>query len=893
MHCPEVEKLHQLLADQLDDPAREVIGEHLAECEHCQAVLDELTEFHGTSQQLQFSQTDHGFGTKTAERNLQTDSTLLPDEITQSIDAASKAVLDEPELAQLMDRLRASPDQVTRVADRFGQSDGIQFSGPKSTAAPLGSIGEFDVLQQLGYGATGFLYLARDRRLQRTVALKFLRRELTLTPTARLRFEREGRATAQLEHDHVVRVYEVANDPKYPPYLVLEYIDGESLQERLDRERVVPPGEAAAIVVQIAGGLQAAHDHDVVHRDVKPSNVMMERITNRAKLTDFGLARLDSEDITLTTEGVIAGTPAFMSPEQIQSPHTVDGRSDVYSTGVVLYFLLTGEIPFRGVVRMVLEQVQHDDPIPPRHFNDAIPRDLETVCLKAMAKSPLERYQSAGEFAADLTRWLDGRPVLARPVGVVGRTWRWIRRNPKIAGLTIAVNLLLIVGFLGSLFFSGALVISNKQLKDSAAAVKVQLESSKRERRIANQHRDLVMRTMDQMVLEVQDKLDDDQHLELRKELLTIAIQGLGEIQFDGHVQGDISVRTALAQNRLGDVFVRIGELDKAERCYQDAIQRLDDLPEPAAETLSVRQCRVMSLIHLADVAVQRANAPVATLWYDQAKSLLRVIAESVKPDDRKTLRNLAVSFDQIGTGFESLGDVARAEAEYRECVDQLEGLLTVEPDTTLQRDLAVRLLKLAVLCREQNRRAEAEAHHRRAYAIFRELAAAGSDDPAAQRDLAIALIRIGEDDRDAGRLPTSLDHFQEAHRMLGRELSVSPTSTDTQRAFASAAAGLGEVLVKLHRVHEARRYFESAVRVHDEIASSGAVRIADRKGRIDAHHNLALAERACGDTRAADDRTERVRQLLDEFESVRNPTARDREWLNEARARNRRARKQ
>ena len=881
MQCPEVEKLHELLADQLDPLARDEIGKHLADCEHCQAVLDELTAFVSAGAQLQVSQTDHGFGADTASLHLEASLTLLPHEITDSPHDASKAVLNEPELAKLMDRLRESPEQVTRVADSRRRVDGIQFTGPKSDAAPLGSLGDFDIVKQLGYGATGFLYLARDRRLQRTVALKFLRRELSLTPSARLRFEREGRAAARLEHDHVVRVYEVSNDPKYPPYLVLEYIDGESLQECLDRERVLPVREAAEIVVQIASGLQAAHDHEIVHRDVKPSNVMMERVTNRAKLTDFGLARLDTNDITLTTEGIIAGTPAFMSPEQSRTPHTVDGRSDVYSTGVVLYFLLTGEIPFRGLVRMVLEQVQHEDPIAPRHFNDAIPRDLETVCLKAMAKTPQERYQTAAEFAADLSRWLDGQPVLARPVGVVGRTIRWMRRNPKIAGLTVAVNLLMTVGILGSWLFSIAMVMSNRELKDSTTIANQRLEISKRDRGIANKHRDLALRAMQKMVVEVQDKLTGDQHLELRKELLSIAIDGLREMRFEKELQDDISVRTALAQNRLGDVFVRIGELDKAERCYEDAIQRLKDLPEHAAETLSVRQCKVMSLIHLADVEVKRNNAPAATQLYEQAKLLSQTIDKSIKPDDYKAVRNLAASYDQIGTGFEALGNVARAEVEYNESVRQIDRLVnSVADDATLKRELAIRLLKIAMLCRQQNRRSEAETHHRRAYGVFSELATKNAENVQAQRDLAMGLIRVAEDERDAGRFPTSLDHFQEAHRGLARALAARPASRDTQRALAAAASGLADVLIRLRRVQEARQYFESAVAIYDGFANSGVVQHADRRSRIDAHYNLAIAEYSCGDLRAAEDRAAHVQRLLSAFAAEENLTIQDQEWL-------------
>jgi WD40 repeat protein/serine/threonine protein kinase len=374
--CPDLDRLSALLAGGLTEPEQAALARHLDGCEACQQTLQQLAS-------------DGEAWLETARR----------------LHAVQAAGPPGPGLRRVLDAFQGPDGPERTQADTADtHDDELGFLGPPREAGHLGRLGHYEVLEVVGRGGMGIVLKAFDEALHRVVAIKVLAPQLAAVGSARRRFNREARAAAAVSHDHVVPIYAI-EEASEPPYLVMQFVAGRSLQERIDRTGPLELKEVLRIGMQAAQGLAAAHAQGLVHRDVKPANILLENGVERVKLTDFGLARA-ADDASVTASGVIAGTPQYMAPEQARG-EAVDHRADLFSLGSVLYAMCTGRPPFRasttmGVIRLVSEQPA----TPVREINPDVPECLVAVIERLHAKDPARRYQSAAEVAEVLGRLL-------------------------------------------------------------------------------------------------------------------------------------------------------------------------------------------------------------------------------------------------------------------------------------------------------------------------------------------------------------------------------------------------------------------------------------------------------------------------------------------------------
>lgn len=415
--CPNSERLRGLLDETLPADEQALLQAHIDHCADCQKALEKLVA----------------------------GSVSWESAVEHLRDAAIEQSGEDPLLAEAVERIKMNEpsDSFSATASTVRITD---YLTPSDQPNSLGRLGTYEVTEIVGQGGMGVVMKSFDPVLHRVVAVKVLAPYLANNPQARKRFIREAQAIAAVSHDHVITIHGIDESVEQPK-IIMQFIAGRSLQERLDAQGSLDVKEILRIGMQTAAGLAAAHAQGLVHRDVKPSNILLENGVQRVKLTDFGLARA-VDDASLTQSGVIAGTPQYMAPEQANGD-AVDARADLFSLGSVMYAMCVGHSPFRASTTMgVLKRVCHDSPRPIQEMNPDIPAWLCGIIMKLLEKDPADRFQTARSVADLLEKWLahlqqpamsPRPPIVERPPepSVAARTQNGSRSNAEINARTI------------------------------------------------------------------------------------------------------------------------------------------------------------------------------------------------------------------------------------------------------------------------------------------------------------------------------------------------------------------------------------------------------------------------------------------------------------------------
>jgi eukaryotic-like serine/threonine-protein kinase len=556
------------------------------------------------------------------------------------------------------------------------------IADPSSGSATLHITG-YEILGELGRGGMGVVYRARQLSLERTVALKVLVAGPHANAGLLARFRAEAEAVAKLQHPNIVQVYEVGATQGCP-YLSLEFVAGGSLADKLQRNPFAFR-DAAALLHTLALAVQAAHDAGVVHRDLKPANILLTP-DGLPKIADFGLAKQLTGSQAVTQTGDIMGTPAYMAPEQASGiTKNVGPACDIYALGAMLYELLTGGPPFRGrdPVETVL-QVLSQEPIALRRLAPKTPRDLETICLKCLEKQPAKRYGTARALADDLSRWLEGRPIQARPTSLSEKVWKWARRRPAAAAL-IAVSLLSLATFLAY----G--VWKNRQLNQALATT---IEAHDRAEGNLRRAIDAAARRIT--------RSNDSTANPLLEELTFME-----QIRAQPGDMPDVQNERALAAGWAGYIHSELNNSAAAEKAFGESIAGFANLVRQFPEEPTYRRDQANFIARYGAFLARSGDNEGAKREYEKALAMLEdLLAKNPKDVEVRILVG-AESNDLAGVVGQLGGD---SEPAYRRALAVREKLVADFPDDRDYRfDLTLTEMNLSTVKLRQQRNAEAE----------------------------------------------------------------------------------------------------------------------------------------------------------------------------------------
>jgi serine/threonine protein kinase len=671
-----------------------------------------------------------------------------------------------------------------------------------SRAAPAGprpilEVAGYDLLGELGRGGMGVVYKARHRALNRLVALKVISAGGLAGPRELERFRAEAEAVARLQHPNVVQVFEVG-DHDGRPYLALELVEGGTLAQAL-AATPLPGREAAELVETLARAVHHAHEQGVVHRDLKPGNILLLRDEGggmrdemnpgdpssliphpsslRPKITDFGLAKRLDPDASQSTTGVAVGTPNYMAPEQAAGLNRLVGpAADIYALGSILYECLTGRPPFQGTSAVeTLQQVVTADAVPPARLQPSVPRDLETICLVCLRKEPRKRYSSAQALADDLRRFLDGRPIAARRTPPWERAVKWAKRRPALAGL-------IVVSVLGAGALAGVGVSyyrqldrHNRELSDANEQILRERDDARRgwaqaerETARAETNLDSASEAVERMLTRVGlQELAAVPHLDpTRARLMEDALEFFNRLIAAQAGDRRLHHKMAQTQFRAGQIHYMLGRLPAAAESLEAALAVVRDLqtdPTPRVSIDTLRELEAKILNQMGLLRRLEGKLPAARADIEAALQIRETLI-AAKPRDAEALYQLVI-------GYTNLSAISRTERRKDERLTYLsraltraEELMALTPATFFARDAYSTVLNHLGLFQLDHRQADRGLEVlEKALEIRRALAKEQPGEVHGQADLGTALSNAATARRENGYLRRAVTLYAEA----------------------------------------------------------------------------------------------------------------------------------
>jgi tetratricopeptide (TPR) repeat protein len=733
------------------------------------------------------------------------------------------------------------PDAVAQVAS------GLLVEPERPGRAGLPTVAGYEILGPLGRGGMGLVYAARQVTSGRQMALKLVRGGAHAEPRDLARFRAEAEAVARLRHPNIVSIYEVGEQAGWA-YFALELVPGGSLAQQLSG-RPQPAGPAAVIVETLARAMHHAHEHGIVHRDLKPANVLVTA-DGVAKITDFGLARrLDPEPGSTpgdrTRTGEVLGTPSYMAPEQTWGrPGEVGPAADVYALGAILYECLTGRPPFQAATPLdTLLQVRGEEPVPPRRLVPSVPRDLDTVCRKCLQKEPRRRYASGAALAEDLRRFLDGKPVRARPPGAWERALRWARRRKAAAALAAV---------------SGVALLS---LAASAVWHYAQVQRHNAELRAERTHADRLRALAQAKEAEARQQHDDAEKERQRAEAnfqsaLAAVVQLLKRVSESGDRLAD-EPRMELVRQRL---------LEDALRFCQDLLKQKGTDALARHETAALHR-------HVGDLQKRLGQRAAAEEAYGAALRLFGDLAAEF-PGRSAYRRELAACHTNLGSLLADTPRQKEAEGAFRRALEIEQALLEEFPGTAEYRSaVAGSLHNLGTLLVRGGRPGEGEKFLRQALDHQRRLAEEHPEDAAYRQNVARTCTNLGSMLAVTGRRGEAEQAHRLALEIQGRLVKDFPRVAAYREELAGSHGGLGDVLADTGRLREAEAEYRHALAVQQGLVRDFPNMPAFRQELSGSHYKLgrvfALTRRPQEAEQAYRQALDLQQRLVDEFPAV------------------------